>query len=91
MSSIREVLLLVVCSMVYAQRQTITNARKCTYSFLTESAICGNSNYMRDVSKEFRDGWKHIKVMAFTGTFSLAGMKCWHTIHMNDLHSKIMT
>lgn len=69
MCAVREVLLLIFASIVCGQRQPA----KCAYTFLTESAICGSSNYMRDIAREFQPGWKHIKVFAYTGAFSLAG------------------
>lgn len=75
MNVLREVLFLFIISSSCAQFLTTLNVivQRCTYTFLTESAICGSSNFMRDISREFRPGWKHIKVIAYTGTFSLAG------------------
>lgn len=71
----RKVLFLIFATIVCGQRQTATNnVRRCAYTFLTESAICGSSNFMRDIAREFQADWKHIKVIAYTGTFSLAGL-----------------
>lgn len=76
MHLIREFLFLCVISLAFAQFQTTsTIGQRCTYTFLTESAICGNSISMRDVSQEFRPSWKHVKVIAYAGTFSLAGIE----------------
>lgn len=76
----RTVFLLIFISIVCAQRQTVQNVKpKCAYTFLTESAVCGNTNYLREVALEFRPTWKHIKVVSSTGIFSMAG------IHRNIL------
>lgn len=74
MNFIRQVLYFCLVSFASAQFQTTSNnIQRCEYIFLTESAICGSSNFMREVSREFRPGWKHIKIRAYSGTFSLAG------------------
>lgn len=77
MNLIREVLFIIlISSRACAQFQTTSNIfQRCTYTFLTESAICGSSNYMSEISREFRQGWKHIRINAYTGTFSLAGIE----------------
>lgn len=74
------VLLLLCISIAFAQRQPVVNNPKCVYTFLTESAVCGNSNHMQEIAQEFRPGWRHIKVIGFMGIFSLAGRKCLHLI-----------
>lgn len=64
-------LVLFLCSFACAQR----NANpKCDYKFVKESAVCTNSNSLKEIANEFRSGWKHIKILPFDGnTFSIAG------------------
>lgn len=55
-------------------RSKLPKQPKCAYTFLTESAICSHSNSLAEISQEFRLGWKHIKVVSSTGTFSIEGI-----------------
>lgn len=55
-------------------RSKLPKTPKCAYTFLTESAICGNTELMAELAPEFRPGWKHINVVSSTGSFSLEGI-----------------
>lgn len=61
-----------VCGIL--DRNKIPTQLKCSYSFLTESAICANSSSLAQLAQEFRPGWKHINVVSSTGSFSLEGI-----------------
>lgn len=55
-------------------RSKLPKKPKCAYTFVSESAICSNTNSMAELASEFRPGWKHINVVSSTGSFSLEGI-----------------